>query len=221
MGAVWIYRKAKEFLQTRGVFQDNAAVKSILFNSGSVLVLVVILGVYFNMTMIRNLDWKDEISFFNSTLKYHPRNARLYLNLGNTYYEKGQIDEAITQYRKSIDINKKYAVAYGNIGSAYLHKGDETKAEEYLTKAIILKNNYPIAHYNLGIVKFKKQKYDEALKELITATQQLPQLYQAWNMMGRVYLKMGKAPEAKQAFQRSLAIMPKQSGIQRALAQIK
>jgi Flp pilus assembly protein TadD len=187
---------------------------------GLLVLLAAILVLYGRATMIRNLDWKDEISFFNSTLKYHPKNARLYLNLGNTYYEQGQIESAIEQYRKAIDINKGYAVAYGNIGSAYLHKKQPDKAEEYLEKAISLKNNYPIAHYNLGIVYFQRRKYQEALTELKVATEQLPQLYQAWNMIGRAYIRMKNPEEAKKAFQRSLQIMPKQPAIQQALKKL-
>ncbi|MBD3426988.1 MAG: tetratricopeptide repeat protein [Candidatus Omnitrophica bacterium] len=187
---------------------------------GLLLALALVLLLYARATVLRNRDWKDEISFFNSTLKYHPKNARLYLNLGNTYYEKGQIENAIEQYRKAIDINKNYAVAFGNIGSAYLHKKQPDKAEEYLEKAIGLKYNYPIAHYNLGIVYFQRRKYGEALKELKVATEQLPQLYQAWNMIGRVYIRMGNKEGAIDAFQRSLAIMPKQPSIERVLKKL-
>ncbi|MFH1665717.1 MAG: tetratricopeptide repeat protein, partial [Candidatus Omnitrophota bacterium] len=144
---------------------------------GFVLAVLFPLWLYSELTFNRNKDWKDEISFFNSTLKYHPKNARLYLNLGNTYYEKGQTDQAIEQYLKSIAINKNYAVAYGNIGSAYLSKKDIDNAEKYISIAIQLQNNYPIAHYNLGIIHFKNKRYKEAIEELKTATDQLPQLY--------------------------------------------
>jgi tetratricopeptide (TPR) repeat protein len=185
----------------------------------AVLIAMTLL-VYMRMTTIRNQDWGDEISFFNSTLKHHPRNARLYLNLGNTYYENKQIDKAIEQYQKAISINKKYAVAYGNIGSACLHQGQVDKAEEYLTTALNLKDNYPIAHYNLGIVKFKKKLYKQSIEQLTIATKQLPQLFQAWNMLGRTYLRVGKVEEARQAFSRSLMIMPKQPDIRRALGRM-
>jgi Flp pilus assembly protein TadD len=207
---IGVYRLYSEKLSGRRMLQI-----------GLLVLVALILAMYGRATIIRNLDWKDEISFFNSTLKYHPKNARLYLNLGNTYYEKGQIEDAIEQYRKAIDINKKYAVAYGNIGSAYLHKKQPDVAEEYLEKAISLKYNYPIAHYNLGIVYFQRRKYQEALNELKIATEQLPQLYQAWNMIGRVYIRIKKPQEAKKAFQRSLEIMPKQPSIQRALSKMK
>jgi len=180
---------------------------------GLALTVVFLVWLYGSVTVARNMDWRNEVSFFNSTLKYHPNNARLYLNLGNTYYEKGEVDKAIEQYLKSIKINKDYAVAYGNIGSAYLNKNDIDNAEKYLKIGIQLKDDYPIAHYNLGIIYFKKGVNDEALKELNTATRQLPQLYQAWNMMGRVYLKIGQPDAAKKAFQKSLEILPSQDNI--------
>ncbi len=206
MAVAWGYRKIPD---------------KILLRLPYAVVIAVALLVYMRMTAVRNLDWKDEISFFSSTLKHHPRNARLYLNLGNTYYENKQIDKAIAEYQKAIDINKNYAVAYGNIGSACLHQGQVDKAESYLTKALAIKDNYPIAHYNLGIVKFKKKLYHQAIEQLIIATRQLPQLYQAWNMLGRTYLRVGKVEEAKQAFGRSLMIMPKQPDIRRALSRME
>jgi tetratricopeptide (TPR) repeat protein len=206
MGATWCYKT---------VFSKAKTLKIIFF-----VALAMLIGVYSRLTFMRNMDWKDEISFFTSTLKYHPRNARLYLNLGNTYYEKGQIDNAIEQYRNATKINRNYAVAYGNIGSAYLHKKNINEAEKYLAKAIKLKHNYPIAHYNLGIVYFQKKQYNESLKELLIALEQLPQLYQAWNMLGRVYLKLGQKDKAIEAFQRSLKILPSQTKIRSVLKKL-
>ncbi|MFC1644340.1 tetratricopeptide repeat protein, partial [Candidatus Omnitrophota bacterium] len=221
----WIYMACIGPLMLVGLvlawLWNNIPLKGRSLRIGFVLAFVFSLWLYMHATITRNKDWNNEISFFHSTLEYHPTNARLYLNLGNTYYEKGEIDMAIEQYQNSITINKDYAVAYGNIGSAYLHKKDIDKAEEYLTTAVELKDNYPIAHYNLGIIAFKKGRYNAALKELTTATEQLPQLYQAWNMMARTYLKVGKPTEAKKAFQRSLAIMPEQASIRRSLEQLE
>ncbi|MGB2631210.1 MAG: tetratricopeptide repeat protein [Candidatus Omnitrophota bacterium] len=203
MGLTWLYRNA---------FSRVKATSVLFF-----VLVAFFVGIYFRLTVIRNVDWRDEITFFHATLKYHPRNARLYLNLGNTYYEKGEIDKAIEQYRNATKINKDYAVAYGNIGSAYLHKKNINEAEEYLTKAIGLKYNYPIAHYNLGIIYFQKKQYDDAIKELTVATEQLPQLFQAWNMLGRTYMNVGQRDKAREAFQRSLQIMPNQPIIQKAV----
>ena len=187
---------------------------------GFVLFLAFILSIYANLTITKNRDWKTEESFFRSTLKYNPNNARLYLNLGNTYYENKQIDKAVEQYENAIKINKNYAVAYGNIGSTYMHVNDYDKAEEYLIKALSIKDNYPIAHYNLGIIYYRKNNFPEAKKELELAVSQLPQLYQAWNMLGRTYIKLGNLNEATNAFNTSLSISPNQPPARKTLSKI-
>jgi tetratricopeptide (TPR) repeat protein len=206
MGAVWAYKN----IFSRGV------ILRVIF----IVLLAALFGLYSGGTVIRNMAWENEITFFTESLKYHPRNSRLYLNLGNTYYENKETDKAIEQYQKALEIDKNYAVAYGNIGSAYLHKRDPEKAEKYLVKAINLKYNYPIAHYNLGVVYLQKEQYINALKEFRTATEQLPQFYQAWNMMGRTQLKLRDVKGARSSFERSLEIMPTQEKVHNLLKKL-
>ena len=43
-------------------------------------------------------------------------------NLGNCYYMKGEIDEAIYHYNESIQFNDKKSDAYYNLGNAYCIK---------------------------------------------------------------------------------------------------
>ncbi|MBF0216223.1 MAG: tetratricopeptide repeat protein [Candidatus Omnitrophica bacterium] len=175
---------------------------------------------YGNGTYERNKDWKDEVAFFSNTLKYQPNNTRLYLNLGNTYYEKGDTEKAIAEYEKCIKLDKTYAIAYGNIGSVYLQKEDLDKALEYLLIAVKYKDNYPIAHFNLGLIYNKKDDFAKAKQEFIIATEQLPQFYQAWNMLGQVYWRDGNLAKAKETLERSLAILPGQEKIVEALKRI-
>lgn len=221
----WIYVPSLGIFMLLGIWlsgiwhniHDNRITRKKTF---TILVLIPLVACSF-MTISRNFDWKNEISFFKSTLKYHPKNARLYLNLGNTFYEKKEIKNAIEQYLKAIEINDKYAPAYGNIGSAYLHEGDIEEAEKYLAKAIKYKDNYPIAHYNLGIVYAKREQYEKAREELEKATTQLPQLYQAWNLLVKVYLKNNMLEDAKRACRTSLSIMPDQPNMRSTLKKME
>lgn len=221
----WIYMASVGAFLIVGVAAKNIYKKipprPVLLRGVYLILIAVFIAAYARASVIRNLDWKDEVSFFTSTLKYHPDNARLYLNLGNTYYENKDIDKAVEQYKKAIEINKNYAVAYGNIGSAYLHTGREKEAREYLIKALTMKPNYPIAHYNLGIIHLQDKDYERAEAEMRIAVEQLPQLYQAWNMLGRIYLKMKRPADAKIAFQRSIEIMPLQPDVKAILEKLK
>lgn len=180
----------------------------------------VILGMYATITVIRNSEWSDEVEFYENTLKYHPNNTRVYLNLGNAYYERGDIPGAIIEYQKALALDKNYAVAYGNIGTATLRLGNLEVAEKYLTKAIMLKPYYPIAYYNLGLVRFERKSYSQALRAFKTATEQMPQFHQAWEMVGRSYMELGEPLEARKAFDKSLEIFPDQGDLREIRDQI-
>jgi len=50
------------------------------------------------------------------------------LNRGIAYFEKGQYDQAISNYNKALEINPRLAFAYHNRGAAYFEKGQYDKA---------------------------------------------------------------------------------------------
>ncbi len=61
--------------------------------------------------------------------------AEAYNNRGNAYFEKGQHDQAISDYNKALEINPTDAGAYNNRGIAYMLKGKYDKAWEDVHKA--------------------------------------------------------------------------------------
>ncbi len=59
---------------------------------------------------------------YTKAIELYPRDTHAYYNLGNTYYKKGQYDQAIKDYTKAIELNPKLAKAYENRGFAYFDK---------------------------------------------------------------------------------------------------
>jgi len=84
------------------------------------------------------------------------RNAEFYFNRGVTSYKKGQLDQAISDYTKALEINPKYAEAYYNRGNVYSDKGQYDQAISDFTKALEINPKYAEAHYNRGIAYVKK-----------------------------------------------------------------
>ena len=58
-----------------------------------------------------------------------------YHNRGDAYSLKGDIDRAISDYTKAIELNPNYAPAYNSRGRAYTRKGDYIRAVDDVTKA--------------------------------------------------------------------------------------
>ena len=53
------------------------------------------------------------------------RDAEPYYNRGNVYDEKGQLDQAISDFTKALEINPSYVEAYTNRGFVYLKKSQK------------------------------------------------------------------------------------------------
>jgi protein O-mannosyl-transferase len=66
-------------------------------------------------TIDRNRAWKDNLSLWTDTLKKSPYSYTAHSNLGNLYYEKGFLDDAIREYRIALFLNPNYEDAQYNL----------------------------------------------------------------------------------------------------------
>ncbi|HEY7308960.1 MAG TPA: tetratricopeptide repeat protein, partial [Gemmataceae bacterium] len=117
-------------------------------------------------------------------------------NLGLTLHEKGQLDEAIAEYREAIRLNKDYAEAHNNLGLALTDKGQLDEAIVAFREAIRLKKDFPEAHYSFGVVLGIKGRLDEAIAEYREAIRLKNNYAEAHCNLGDVLEKKGLYAEA-------------------------
>jgi len=84
-------------------------------------------------------DKTDDTPREKITLK-DPKDDDAYYNRGNTYYDKGQYDKAISDYSKAVEINPKFADAYINRGIAHYSLGNYNSVCDDWLKACKLGN---------------------------------------------------------------------------------
>lgn len=82
------------------------------------------------------------------------KTATAYINRGKAYYLKGQLELAIADYTKAIELNPQDAEAHGYRGDAYLEKGQHDQAIRDYTKAIQLNPKYAMVYYKRGFVYY-------------------------------------------------------------------
>ena len=61
-------------------------------------------------------------------------------------------DEAISMYRKVLELNPGYAAAHINLGTIFYHQRDFSSAEHHYREAIAADPRYALAHFDLGNV---------------------------------------------------------------------
>jgi len=73
--------------------------------------------------------------YFQKAIQLSPNNEGIYLTKGAYLQKRGQIDDAIENYKKSLELNPDSAHAHYNLGLAYVIKKQHSVANEHAQKA--------------------------------------------------------------------------------------
>lgn len=107
-----------------------------------VIVFIALIACYSMLTYSRNFVWRDTFTLWNDTVQKSTFKARPYVQRGLAYAYKGELDLAIIDYNKAIEIDPDYAKAYHNIAVSYFYKKDYDKSWDYIYKTQALGCNF-------------------------------------------------------------------------------
>lgn len=89
-----------------------------------------------------------------------PHDAHLYL--GGIFLDQGKADDALTEFRKAVDVQPELGEAHNAVGYALLLKGRPEEAVEVLARAVRFAPTLVAAYRNLGVAYRQAGKRDEA-----------------------------------------------------------
>jgi len=138
-------------------------------------VLIFILSCYAVRTVVRNEDWKTPERFWRQTVLASPDSPRSHNNMGDVYSNEGNIEGAIREFSKSIELKPDYADAYHNLATTYYRQGNIKEAVKIYKEAVSLNPELFESHFNLGIIYLDAGQADSAIKELQKAAELRPQ----------------------------------------------
>lgn len=91
------------------------------------------------------------------------KDARLHYSLGNVLRDQKRYDEALEQFKKSVEADASFAFAHNGLASTYYCLDNLDQAEKEGRLAIKLKPDYALAYYHLGLVLERKNDLKNAL----------------------------------------------------------
>jgi tetratricopeptide (TPR) repeat protein len=139
-------------------------------------------------------------------------NAKFYFNYGAAAEQAGLYEKAADLLRKSIALDPaNSAEGYNYIGYMWAdHNMNLNEAEAMIKRAVESEPNNASYLDSLGWVEFRKGKFDQALSDLLRAAKAVehddPVVFEH---IGDTYLKLNRVPEALGAWQKALALDPK------------
>ncbi len=126
-------------------------------------ILIPIIIILISLTLVRNFDWRDSITFYNNILKHENGSARVYNNLAMAYAEEDNFKAAEEHYLKAIQTNDNYAETRYNLASLYIKQGKASEAITNLKRSIEINPNFYYS-YNL-LTQIYKMLGNEQLAE--------------------------------------------------------
>jgi tetratricopeptide (TPR) repeat protein len=132
-----------------------------------------------------------------------------HVDRANAYAEKGQYDQAISEYTKAIELNPMYAKAYYNRGHTYDKQDQHDEAISDFTEAIELNPMYAKAYNSLGAIYAEKGQYDQAISNCTKAIELNPKAAYAYRNRGYAYSKQDQYEEAISDYSKAIELNPK------------
>jgi tetratricopeptide (TPR) repeat protein len=143
-------------------------------------------------------------------------NAKFYFNYGAAAEQAGLYDKAADLLRKSIALDPaNSAEAYNYLGYMWAdHNMNLDEAELMIRRALEIEPNNASYLDSLGWVEFRKGQFDRALDDLLRAakTAEHPDPV-VFEHIGDTYLKLNRTREALEAWQKALALDPKNKNL--------
>lgn len=138
----------------------------------------------------------------------YPKAFMLYNILGIVYQKKGKINDAISNFKQSINIKPNFAHAHNNLGNALKHVGEFTKSIESYKQAIKIEPSYAEAFSNFGIALKELGRLDESLKNLRKAIKLNPNYSEGYSNLGNTLSELGEYQDAVNNHKHALKLNP-------------
>jgi Flp pilus assembly protein TadD len=163
---------------------------------------------YLTLTRQQIGYWIDSEALFRHALKVTENNYVAHRNLGMALYEKGQIEEAFSQFQEVVRLKPNSYDAHYDLGLAFHKKGQIDEAIRQFQEALRLDPYWADTRYNLGVAFYQQGRTAEAFNQFQETIRLKPDHAEAHHNLGVILGLKGQADEAIRQFQEALKLKP-------------
>jgi Flp pilus assembly protein TadD, contains TPR repeats len=140
--------------------------------------------------------WRDSETLFRHAIAAVPDNYLGYDNLGKALQDQGRKDDAVSCWKKAVEIAPQYAQAQYNLGTVLLEQGKDEEAILHLKAAVKAAPADANAHQNLGNAYLKLGKLADATVQYAESAALMPNVPIFRRVLGSVLLRQSRWSEA-------------------------
>ena len=170
----------------------------------AVLVLVLLTFATFN----RSKTFRDTETCFRDVLLKNPDSPTAHNNLANVLRQRGDLDGAILEYRRSLELDPNYQFGRYNLGATLVQKGDPNSAIPLLKQALQADPNNPKAYYSLATALEQTGHPEEATASYSRAVRLQPDFLEAHTNLANLLLAQSHNEDAMSHYRKAVELAP-------------
>jgi len=174
--------------------------------------LTAVVATFGMRTLVRNQDWRDNLSLFEAGVKAVPDSAKMHSGLGAQYLAEGRIDLAGPQLEAALQINKDYPDAMESYGLLQSMIGNYQGAGAMMERALNMSNrdnpNYDFMAVNFAAVLMQTGHQDAALDLLNREISESPRYARAWANRAVIHYQQKETAPARADAETALRLDP-------------
>ncbi len=132
--------------------------------------------------------------------------AETYILLGRSYYLLAQYRQAISAYKKAIDLNPNSYQAWNNLGILYMDIQEIQESEKCYQTALKIQPGYPFALASLAAVYIRKNQPGKAIELLEKSLQSAPGMATAYANLALAYGMVHRFADADKSLKQAIAL---------------
>jgi tetratricopeptide (TPR) repeat protein len=138
----------------------------------------------------------------------HPKKAEAYYYIANSFRKKNNLEGALTNYTKAIEVRPDYIQALAERGTLYMEQKTYNSAVADFQKVVQLAPDNIEVHYQLGMAYCLLENYQAAIPELTRVVELNPQHAYGHYYLGLAYSRVKQPGNAQMHLQIFLNLCP-------------
>jgi len=153
--------------------------------------------------------WEDAVKEFSKAIAENQSSHMLFYFRGIAQEKFGNLEEAMSDYQKTIELKPDFALPYSMAGKIFARQQNYKKASEFYQKSVELDDQDITTLYNYAVVLINiGEKSDEAIVILEKLLSLDEEHADAYYRLGMLYVSQGDTERAKELLLKFLELDP-------------